>query len=63
MAEPEGAEPGGLAAVFDTIYQEAFAYQSVKIIKIQDSRLTSTSFSLPDVCTIGIFNLMLFDFV
>ena len=46
MADDSGAaEPSKLMNMLDTIYQEAFAYQSTKIIKIQDSRLTSTSFN------------------
>ena len=33
-------EATGLALLLQTVWQEAFAYQSIKIIKIPDWRLT-----------------------
>jgi hypothetical protein len=40
MADDDDTEKKGLALLMDTIYQEAFAYQSIKMMKIWDWRLT-----------------------
>lgn len=39
-ADDDDVEKKGFALLVDTIYQEAFAYQSIKMMKIWDWRLT-----------------------